>query len=183
MAEMQPTYQRDVAKLCRSQPGARVRVPAVMHPERMSAAERIIQLQRIGRTVADLSTPAEVKARMLRDARLIRAAGSASNGHRARTVLTPGGFYDRFAVAGRVDRLPTDYPSPRSSPTVAASPRSRPVPSPTVSAPTRPVDPVIAKAQRTLRRWQLRRQALAVSGSLSERLAARNGGPVVQVRR
>jgi hypothetical protein len=41
----------------------------------MSPAERTIQLQQIGRTVADPKTPSEVRKRMLRHARLIRAAG------------------------------------------------------------------------------------------------------------
>jgi hypothetical protein len=32
------------------------------------------------------------------------------------------------------------------------------------------------EGEATLRRWQLRRRACAVSGSLSERIAARSGG-------
>jgi hypothetical protein len=52
-----------------------------------------------------------------------------------------------------------------------------------MATPTAAPSLTIAKGEATLRLWRLRRQARAVSGSLSERIAARQGSTAHQGER
>jgi len=75
----------------------------------------------------------------------------------------PGMSEMRLVVQREVAGLRRGVPPPRQVPAVIHPERMTP-------------------ARRTLRRWRLRRQAVAVSGSLSQRIAAGGGGPVIQAR-